>query len=102
MGKPAATKVRPTECCASVLAAPLDTTEAAQLASRFSALGDPVRLRVLSMLAASPEGEVCVCRLRRASRQEPTHGVAPPQDLERGGPCAGRPTWQVGLVLAQP
>ena len=29
--------------------------------SGFSALADPVRLRVLSILAASPEGEVCVC-----------------------------------------
>ncbi|MHB8506219.1 MAG: ArsR/SmtB family transcription factor, partial [Acidimicrobiales bacterium] len=27
----------------------------------FSALGDPVRLRLLSMLAAAPTGEVCVC-----------------------------------------
>lgn len=61
MSKPAATKVRPTECCASVLAAPLDTADAAELASGFSALADPVRLRVLSILAASPEGEVCVC-----------------------------------------
>ena len=61
MGKPAATKVRPTECCASVLAAPLDTTDAAELASGFSALADPVRLRVLSILADAPEGEVCVC-----------------------------------------
>ncbi len=61
MGKPAATSVRSAECCASVLAAPLDTAEAAELASGFSALADPVRLRVLSILAASPEGEVCVC-----------------------------------------
>ena len=27
----------------------------------FSALADPVRLRVLSILAAAPDGEVCVC-----------------------------------------
>ena len=57
----AATKVRSNECCASVLAAPLDAADAAELASGFSALADPVRLRVLSILAASPEGEVCVC-----------------------------------------
>jgi ArsR family transcriptional regulator len=44
-----------------VLAAPLDTSEATELAQGFSALGDPVRLRVLSMLAAAPEGEICVC-----------------------------------------
>ena len=49
------------ECCPSVLAAPLDSDEAAVLAVGFNALGDPVRLRLLSMLAAAPEGEICVC-----------------------------------------
>lgn len=49
------------ECCPSVLAAPLDAVEAADLAAGFSALADPVRLRVLSILAAAPDGEVCVC-----------------------------------------
>ena len=49
------------QCCPSVLAAPLDPPEAARLADGFAALSDPVRLRVLSMLAASPSGEVCVC-----------------------------------------
>ncbi len=48
-------------CCASVLAAPLDAADATQLARGFSALADPVRLRVLSILAAAPDGEVCVC-----------------------------------------
>ena len=48
-------------CCASVLAAPLDNAEAARLALGFTALADPVRLRVLSILAAAPMGEVCVC-----------------------------------------
>jgi ArsR family transcriptional regulator len=49
------------ECCPSVLAAPLDSDEAAELAVGFNALGDPVRLRLLSLLAAAPEGEICVC-----------------------------------------
>jgi ArsR family transcriptional regulator, arsenate/arsenite/antimonite-responsive transcriptional repressor len=44
---------------ASVAAA--DAAEAAQLAAGFTALADPVRLRVLSILAAAPTGEVCVC-----------------------------------------
>jgi ArsR family transcriptional regulator len=48
-------------CCPSVLAAPLNGTEAAELARGFHALGDPVRLRLLSMLAAAPAGEICVC-----------------------------------------
>lgn len=49
------------ECCPSVLAAPLAADDAAELARGFHALGDPVRLRVLSMLAAAPAGEICVC-----------------------------------------
>ncbi len=49
------------ECCPSVLAAPLGAEEAAELARGFHALGDPVRLRVLSMLAVAPAGAICVC-----------------------------------------
>lgn len=49
------------QCCPSVLSAPLDANEAAELAAGFTALSDPVRLRVLSMLADAAEGEVCVC-----------------------------------------
>lgn len=48
-------------CCASVLATALDDAEATELASAFNALGDPVRLRALSMLATAPSGEICVC-----------------------------------------
>jgi ArsR family transcriptional regulator len=49
------------QCCPSVLAAPLEPSEAAELATGFTALSDPVRLRVLSILADAPRGEVCVC-----------------------------------------
>jgi len=50
-----------TSCCPSVLASPLSGTEAVELATAFSALSDPVRLQVLSILAAKTGGEVCVC-----------------------------------------
>jgi len=49
------------QCCASVLAAPLDVDDAGELAGGFHALADPVRLRILSILASSSDGEVCVC-----------------------------------------
>jgi ArsR family transcriptional regulator len=49
------------ECCPSVLAAPLGLDQATTVAQGFSALGDPIRIRVLSMLAAAPSGEICVC-----------------------------------------
>ena len=48
-------------CCPSILQTPLDAGEADGLARGFQALADPVRLRVLSMLAGAANGEVCVC-----------------------------------------
>jgi ArsR family transcriptional regulator, arsenate/arsenite/antimonite-responsive transcriptional repressor len=48
-------------CCPSVLSSPLDALEASELATGFTALADPVRLQVLSLLATSSAGEVCVC-----------------------------------------
>lgn len=60
-------------CCPSVLAAPLDAREAAGLARGFTALADPVRLRVLSILAAAPRGEVCVCEfVEPLGKSQPT------------------------------
>jgi ArsR family transcriptional regulator, arsenate/arsenite/antimonite-responsive transcriptional repressor len=49
------------QCCPSVLDSALSATQAAELALGFTALADAVRLRVLSMLAAAPAGEICVC-----------------------------------------
>lgn len=51
----------PGPCCASVLSAPLGGADAAPLARGFAALGDAARLQILSLLAVSPAGEVCVC-----------------------------------------
>jgi ArsR family transcriptional regulator, arsenate/arsenite/antimonite-responsive transcriptional repressor len=48
-------------CCPSVFTDPLDDASAAELAKGFAALADPARLRVISILAASERGEVCVC-----------------------------------------
>jgi ArsR family transcriptional regulator, arsenate/arsenite/antimonite-responsive transcriptional repressor len=42
---------------------PLSEAAAADLALAFKALGDPVRLRLLSLIAARGGGEVCVCDL---------------------------------------
>ena len=49
-------------CCASVLEAPLAPDEATTLAASFAALADPARLRLLSLIAAQPEGQ-CACDL---------------------------------------
>lgn len=45
------------ECCAPLLEEPIAPTEAAQLAGWFKVLSDPVRLRLLSLIAA--QGESC-------------------------------------------
>jgi ArsR family transcriptional regulator len=58
-------------CCPSVLAAPLAEDEAEQLAHAFAALADPVRLRLLSMIAA--HDEVCACELQEPlGKAQPT------------------------------
>lgn len=60
-------------CCPSILAAPLDEHEAAELAQGFAALADPARLRLFSLIAAQPEGEVCACALvEPLGRSQPT------------------------------
>jgi ArsR family transcriptional regulator len=58
-------------CCAPLLAAPLAEPEAAELAKVFAALGDPVRLRLLSLVAEG--GEVCSCDLEAPlGKSQPT------------------------------
>ncbi|MFJ3171937.1 ArsR/SmtB family transcription factor [Streptomyces roseus] len=53
-------------CCGRLGSAPLDEDQAGDLAKVFKALGDPVRLRLLSMIASRAGGEVCVCELTPA------------------------------------
>jgi ArsR family transcriptional regulator len=50
-------------CCGSMLQSPLTETDAVEHAAAFAALGDPARLRLLSLIATAPAGEVCVCDL---------------------------------------
>lgn len=50
-------------CCAPVARGVLTVEEAEQLARVFKALGDPTRVRLLSLIAATPGGEACVCDL---------------------------------------
>ena len=58
-------------CCAPLLVAPLADDEATELALVFAALGDPVRLRLLSLVAAG--GEVCSCDLEAPlGKSQPT------------------------------
>jgi ArsR family transcriptional regulator len=56
------TKAGP-DCCASVVAEPIAESDAAALAKAFAALADPARLRLFSLIASQPSGEVCACEL---------------------------------------
>ena len=58
-------------CCPSLLAAPLTEQDAEDLASAFAAMADPVRLRLLSLVADA--GEVCSCNLQEPlGKSQPT------------------------------
>lgn len=59
------------QCCSTDAESPLSSDEAASLAKVFAVLGDPVRLRVLSLIA-SQDG-VCSCDLQDPlGRSQPT------------------------------
>ncbi|MFJ9214116.1 ArsR/SmtB family transcription factor [Streptomyces sp. NPDC102264] len=89
-------------CGPGLSAASLDEEHAGELAKAFKALGDPVRLRLLSMIASRGEGgEVCVCELTPAFElSQPTisHHL---KLLRQAGliDCERRGTWVYYRVL---
>jgi ArsR family transcriptional regulator len=52
-------------CCVPVTSEALSLAEADDLAKAFGVLADPTRLRLLSMIASIPKGEVCACDLNQ-------------------------------------
>jgi ArsR family transcriptional regulator len=60
-------------CCSPVTAGVLTEDEATDLAGVLKALADPVRLRLVSAIAAAPTGEICACDLPAlVDRSQPT------------------------------
>ncbi len=53
-------------CCTPMAQTPIPSAAATPLALAFKALGDPVRLQLMSMIASAPGGEICVCDLTPA------------------------------------
>ena len=53
-------------CCAPLSAAPLTMEQAGQVAPLLKALADPVRLRLMSLIASREGGEACICDLNEA------------------------------------
>ena len=60
-------------CCAPLVAEELGEADAVRLARQFAALADPVRLRMVSLLATAEGGAVCACDLvEPVGRSQPT------------------------------
>ena len=60
-------------CCGSIAGDALSDAEATELATALKALADPIRVRLVSIVATSPTGEVCACDLPDTlDRSQPT------------------------------
>jgi ArsR family transcriptional regulator len=53
-------------CCPPLSAQPLTAGQAEQIAPMLKALADPVRLRLMSLVASHEGGEACICNLNDA------------------------------------
>src|SRR5579863_1193445 len=65
----ALTVISPAEtaaCCAPLTAQPLSMEQAGRVAPLLKALADPVRLRLMSLVASREGGEACICDLTDA------------------------------------
>src|SRR5918993_1022085 len=60
------TPVETAGCCSPLMREPLSSEQADRLTPLLKALADPVRLRLVSIVAASEGGEACVCDLNDA------------------------------------
>lgn len=87
--------------CSALGVAALGESRAVEFAAMFKALGDPVRLRLLSLIACHPNGEACVCEI------SPTFDVSQPtishhlKLLRSAGllDCERRGTWVYYWVI---
>jgi ArsR family transcriptional regulator len=53
-------------CCSPLTSQPLTAGQAGQVAPLLKALADPVRLRLMSLVASHAGGEACICDLNDA------------------------------------
>jgi ArsR family transcriptional regulator len=60
------TPVETVACCSPLTASPLTSEQAERIAPLLKAIADPVRLRLLSLVAAHQDREACVCELQDA------------------------------------
>jgi len=60
------TPVEAVACCSPVTREPLSAEAAERITPLVKAIADPVRLRLLSLVASHADGEACVCDLNDA------------------------------------
>src|SRR3954452_17720312 len=60
------TPVQAVACCSPLTRDPLRAEQAERVAPLLKAVADPVRLRLLSLVASHSDGEACVCDLNEA------------------------------------
>lgn len=60
------TPVQTVACCSPLTREPLSQRQAEHVSPLLKALADPVRLRLLSLVASHADGEACVCDLNDA------------------------------------
>ena len=60
------TPVEAVACCSPLTSAPLTSEQAERIAPLLKAIADPVRLRLLSLVAAHEGQQACVCELQDA------------------------------------
>ncbi|HWM38522.1 MAG TPA: metalloregulator ArsR/SmtB family transcription factor [Streptomyces sp.] len=59
-------------CCPPLTERPFTVEEAERTAAMFKALGDPVRVRLFSLIASFEGGEACVCDISDVGVSQPT------------------------------
>lgn len=89
-----------TSACCAPAGESIEPAEASELAALFKALGDPVRLRLLALIAANPD-QTCVCDLLECFElKQPTisHHL---KTLRQAGlvDCERRGTWVYYWVI---
>ena len=57
------TAIEQSACCVPRITSTLTADDAERVARVFKAIGDPTRVMLLSLIAASPGGEACICDL---------------------------------------
>ena len=79
-------------CCGSVADGGVDLASAEQIARVFKALGDPTRVRLLSLIAGTDAREACICDLTEPVGLSQPRPASPPASSAAAGPTTASST----------